>query len=83
MFSVEQKEIYVDKDLMRHWKINWVLSKWHFHHYEDRDDMSFGHDIADPFTSPYIKFHKPSKEDVERSANALEYKMRMVWLYTD
>jgi hypothetical protein len=40
--------------------------------------MSFGHDIADPFTSPYIKFHKPSKEDVERSANALEYKMRMV-----
>jgi hypothetical protein len=43
-----------------------VLSKWYFHHYEDTDDMPFGHDIADPFSSPYIKFHKPSKEEVER-----------------
>jgi hypothetical protein len=35
--------------------------------------MRFGDDIADPFTSPYIKFHKPSKEEEEeevlRSSN--------------
>lgn len=43
-----------------------VLSKWYFHHYENADDMPFGHDIADPFEAPYIKFHKPSKEEVER-----------------
>lgn len=43
-----------------------VLSKWYFHHYEKSDDMPFGHDIADPFTSPYIKFCKPSREEVER-----------------
>jgi hypothetical protein len=43
-----------------------VLSNWYFHHYENTDDMPFGHDIADPFTSPYIKFHKPSKQEVER-----------------
>jgi hypothetical protein len=27
--------------------------------------MRFGDDIADPFTSPYLKFHKPSKEEEE------------------
>jgi hypothetical protein len=43
-----------------------VLSKWYFHHYENTNDMPFGHDIADPFTMPYIKFHKPSREEVER-----------------
>jgi hypothetical protein len=43
-----------------------VLSTWYFHHYENTNDMPFGHDIADPFASPYIKFHKPSKEEVER-----------------
>jgi hypothetical protein len=42
-----------------------VLDKWYFHHYENMDDMPFGHDIADPFSSPYIKFHKPSKEEVD------------------
>jgi hypothetical protein len=42
-----------------------VLDKWYFHHYKNRDDMPFGHDISDPFRSPYIKFHKPSKEEVE------------------
>ena len=31
-----------------------VLRKWYFHHYEDANDMPFGDDIADPFTSPYI-----------------------------
>jgi hypothetical protein len=43
-----------------------VLRKWYFHHYEDTNYMPFGHDIADPFTSPYIKFRKPSKEEVLR-----------------
>jgi hypothetical protein len=43
-----------------------VLSKWYFHHYENTNDMPFGHDIADPFTPPHIKFYKPSKEEVER-----------------
>jgi hypothetical protein len=43
-----------------------VLAEWYFHHYENADDMPFGHDIADPFRSPYIKFHKPSREDVQR-----------------
>jgi hypothetical protein len=42
-----------------------VLRKWYFHHYEDANDMPFGDDIADPFTSPYIKFHKPAKEEEE------------------
>ncbi|HKG30476.1 MAG TPA: hypothetical protein VKA91_04335 [Nitrososphaeraceae archaeon] len=43
-----------------------VLDEWYFHHFENADDMPFGHDIADPFTSPHIKFYKPSKEEVER-----------------
>jgi hypothetical protein len=43
-----------------------VLDEWYFHHFKNTDDMPFGHDIADPFTSPYIKFYKPSKEEVER-----------------
>jgi hypothetical protein len=43
-----------------------VLDEWYFHHFEDADDMPFGHDIADPFSSPHIKFYKPSKEEVER-----------------
>jgi hypothetical protein len=43
-----------------------VLDKWYFHHYKNTNDMPFGHDIADPFTSPYIKFHKPTREEVER-----------------
>jgi len=43
-----------------------VLDKWYFHHYKNSDDMPFGHDIADPFRLPYIKFHKPSKQEVDR-----------------
>jgi hypothetical protein len=34
-----------------------VLKQWYFKHYNDEDDMPFGHDVADPFTSPYIKYH--------------------------
>ena len=43
-----------------------VLSKWYFNHYKRTNDMPFGHDIANPFSRPYIKFHKPSREEVER-----------------
>lgn len=43
-----------------------VLDKWYFRHFKSKDDMPFGHDIADPFSLPYIKFHKPSREEVER-----------------
>jgi hypothetical protein len=46
-----------------------VLTKWYFHHYDDTNDMPFGHDIADPFTYPYIKFHKPTRAEVERLRN--------------
>jgi hypothetical protein len=46
-----------------------VLTEWYFHHFENNDDMPFGHDIADPFSPPFIKFHKPSKEEVERISN--------------
>lgn len=50
-----------------------VLSKWYFHHHKNVDDMPFGHDIADPFTSPYIKFHKPSREEIEESKRQKRY----------
>ena len=43
-----------------------VLNKWYLHHYNNNDDMPFGHDIADPFSSPHIKFHKPSREEIDR-----------------
>jgi hypothetical protein len=34
-----------------------VLNEWYFNHYNDEDDMPFGHDVADPFSYPYIKYH--------------------------
>jgi hypothetical protein len=43
-----------------------ILTRWYLHHYEKDDDMPFGHDIADPFSSPYIKFHKPTKVEIEK-----------------
>jgi hypothetical protein len=51
-----------------------ILGKWYFHHYENTNDMPFGHDIADPFAPPYIKFHKPSKEEVERLRKKRPYR---------
>ena len=33
-----------------------VLKTWYFNHYHHRNDMPFGHDIANPFTLPYIKY---------------------------
>jgi hypothetical protein len=36
--------------------------------------MPFGDDIADPFTSPYLKFHKPSKEEAERVRKQRQWK---------
>ncbi|HET7285781.1 MAG TPA: hypothetical protein VFI70_13945, partial [Nitrososphaeraceae archaeon] len=34
-----------------------VLTEWYFKHYNDEDDMPFGHDVSDPFSYPYIKYH--------------------------
>jgi hypothetical protein len=33
-----------------------VLKEWYFNHYKKDDDMPFGHDVADPFSYPYIKY---------------------------
>jgi hypothetical protein len=30
--------------------------------YNDRDDMPFGHDVADPFSYPYIKYRSTKEE---------------------
>jgi hypothetical protein len=45
---------------------DWILTRWYLHHYHDDNDMPFGHDISDPFSSPHIKFHKPTKAEVNR-----------------
>ena len=37
-----------------------ILTQWDFNHYKHENDMPFGHDVADPFTYPYIKYH-PAK----------------------
>lgn len=42
-----------------------VLKDWYFHHYNDDNDMPFGHDVTDPFTYPYIKYHS-SRNDLPR-----------------
>jgi hypothetical protein len=42
-----------------------VLEEWYFQHYSDRKDSPFGHDIADPFSSPYIKYHRPTQSEVQ------------------
>jgi hypothetical protein len=33
-----------------------ILDLWYFHHSSQEPDMPFGHDLADPFTFPYIRF---------------------------
>ena len=43
-----------------------VLEEWYYNHYIDEDDMPFGHDIANPFSYPYIKYYHPTKEEVLR-----------------
>jgi hypothetical protein len=43
-----------------------ILTRWYLHHYHDDNDMPFGHDISDPFSLPFIKFHKPTKAEVNR-----------------
>jgi hypothetical protein len=42
-----------------------LLEKWYFQHYSDRNDSSFGHDIADPFSAPYIKYHRSTQLEVQ------------------
>lgn len=44
-----------------------VLTEWYFKHNNERVDMPFGHDIADPFSYPYIKYHS-AKEDTNNLA---------------
>lgn len=34
-----------------------ILTQWYFKHFNYEDDMPFGHDIADPFSYPHIKYH--------------------------
>ena len=34
-----------------------VLEEWYFKHSSNEDDMPFGHDISNPFSYPYIKYH--------------------------
>ena len=34
-----------------------ILNEWYFEHYTCEDDMPFGHDISDPFSPPYIRYH--------------------------
>ena len=42
-----------------------ILTQWYFKHYSHEDNMPFGHDVADPFTYPYIKYH-PAKSDLPK-----------------
>jgi hypothetical protein len=39
-----------------------VLKEWYFNHYHSKEDMPFGHDIADPFSYPYIKYRSSRAE---------------------
>jgi hypothetical protein len=43
-----------------------VLEEWYYNHYNEEDDMPFGHDIANPFSYPYVKYHHPGKAEVLR-----------------
>jgi hypothetical protein len=42
-----------------------LLEKWYFQHYGNRNDSPFGHDIADPFSVPHIKYHRPTQLEVQ------------------
>lgn len=42
-----------------------ILTQWYFKHFNHEDDMPFGHDVANPFTYPYIKYH-PAKSDLPK-----------------
>jgi hypothetical protein len=33
-----------------------VLTKWYFSHFANANEMPFGHDVADPFSFPYVKY---------------------------
>jgi hypothetical protein len=35
-----------------------ILNTWYHHHNEGEDDMPFSHDIADPFSFPYIRYRR-------------------------
>ena len=42
-----------------------ILKTWYFKHYSTDYDMPFGHDVADPFSFPYIKY-KSAKESLPK-----------------
>jgi hypothetical protein len=45
-----------------------VLNDWYFNHFTQEDDMPFGHDIANPFSYPYIKY-RCAREELSKSGN--------------
>jgi hypothetical protein len=49
-----------------------ILTQWYFKHYYHEDDMPFGHDVADPFTYPYIKYHS-AKSDLQQQGHSSIY----------
>lgn len=38
-----------------------ILDEWYFEHFKAQNEMPFGHDVADPFTEPYIKYRNARK----------------------
>lgn len=34
-----------------------ILDEWYYRYSSNEDDMPFGHDISDPFSYPYIRYH--------------------------
>ena len=48
-----------------------ILTQWYFKHYNHEDDMPFGHDVADPFTYPHIKYHY-AREDLPRPVRPVQ-----------
>ena len=38
-----------------------ILKIWYFKHDNNKNDMPFGHDVANPFTLPYIKYRSAKK----------------------
>jgi hypothetical protein len=43
-----------------------VLDVWYNHHYEDEYDMPFGHDLANPFKFPYMRY-RCAKESIRQT----------------
>jgi hypothetical protein len=48
-----------------------VLDVWYNHHYEDDYDMPFGHDLANPFEFPYMRY-KCAKESIQKRVHDVQ-----------